>query len=152
MIEEKEKERMEKLNEFESYLLGMKQYNQEIDDLVDESQSREELERQVMDNNYMREKIEERRMNESMQSDRSSKPVKAIAFPKATKPNLTGSGPVKPVVQPNARDFYKPPIGASSSDKVAIRNEEPENIDSIEMRIAKQLEAFHKFKNEALKE
>lgn len=133
-IKDKEKERYEKLNEFENYLLQVKQYDPEIESLVDADQSREELERQVMDNNYMREKIEEHRMNESMQSDRSNKPVKAIAFDTKSKPNL-----------------YKPPIPKITSEK-SQEPAEPENIDSIEARIAKQLEEFHKFKNLALEE
>lgn len=112
----------------------MKQYDPEIESLVDANQSREELERQVMDNNYMREKIEEHRMNESMRSDRSNQPVKAIAFNSKSKPNL-----------------YKPPIPKIASEQPKEANE-PENIDSIEARIAKQLEEFHKFKNQALEE
>lgn len=130
---EKEQERNEKLNEFENYLSNVQKFNPEIDDLVDDSQSREELERQVLDNNYLKDRIEERRMNDSMYSDRSGKPVKALALPSTSKPNL-----------------YKP----SMSKNGAIRpvQNEPENIESIEARIARQLEEFHKFKNQALME
>lgn len=110
----------------------MKQYDPEIESLVDENQSREELERQVMDNNYMREKMEEQRMNESFRSDRSNGPVKAIAFQPSSKPSL-----------------YKPPLTKAISDKP---HEEPENIESIEERIKRQLEEFHRFKNMALED
>lgn len=124
---------MEKLNEFENYLSSIKHFNPEIDDLVDESQSREELERQVMDNNYMKGKIEEHRMNESFQSDRSNKPVKALALPSSSKPML-----------------YKPPVPITSDVKPQVQENESENLDEIRSRVTKRLEDFHKFKQLAL--
>ena len=124
---------MEKLNEFENYLSSIKQFNPEIDDLVDDSQSREELERQVMDNNYVKDRIEEHRMNESFQSDRSNKPVKALALPSSSKPNL-----------------YKPPVPVANNVKPQVKEGESDNLDLIRSRVTKQLEEFHKIKQLAL--
>ena len=126
----------------------MKQFGQfgnDLDQLVDESQSREELEKQVMDNNYVQEKIEEHRMNSSFHSERSNQPIKAIAYGNTSKPN-----------------FYKPPMPHSNNKSVVLSQEEeevkltpekedqPESIEDIRARIAKQLEGFHNQKQLAL--
>ena len=130
-LEDENNERLKRLNEFENMLLGMKVYKQEVDSLVDVDESREELERQVMDNNYMREKIEERRMNESINSDSSNKPIKAIGY----------IPPSKPI-------SYKPKMTKLSSDSkpqqiVEVKEEREETFQE---RIARQIEAFHKTK------
>jgi hypothetical protein len=153
------KDRAKQLNDFNSYLESVKQFGgDEVDSLVDESQSREELERQVLDNNYMKEKIEEHRMNESFHSDRSNKPVKAIAFGNMSKPSL------KPPV-PRAKDYKQKNMPGPDHPIVKSydqRKDSPireldmsdddisENIESIQDRIKKQLEVFHKYKNDAL--
>lgn len=158
-MESDQKERERQLRDFQNYLESVKQFGgDEVDSLVDESQSREELERQVMDNNYMKERIEEHRMNESFHSDRSNKPIKAIAFGSMTKPNL------KPPVS-KAKDYTSKnmagrdnPIITSSDPRESspIREldmsdeDRPENIESIQDRIKRQLEVFHKYKNDAL--
>ena len=139
-------ERENKINEFQNYLENMKHlgsFGNDLDQLVDENQSREELEKQVMDNNYMKDKIEEHRMNSSFHSEGSNGPVKAISFGNSTKPNL-----------------YKPPMRKSSQNKAKHTVEEEnlnsendvENIEDIQARIAKQLEGFHKQKQLALED
>lgn len=158
-MESDQKERERQLRDFQNYLESVKQFGgDEVDSLVDDSQSREELERQVMDNNYMKEKIEEHRMNESFHSDRSNKPIKAIAFGSMTKPNLKPPvSKAKDYTRKNMAGAYNPIITSSDPHESSpIREldmsdeDRPENIESIQDRIKRQLEVFHKYKNDAL--
>lgn len=133
-LEDENNERIKRLSEFENMLLGMKSYSQDIDSLIDADDSREELERQVMDNNYMREKIEEKRMNESTYSESSNKPVKSIGY----------IPPPKPII-------YKPNIGKTPADarpqqSVEDRDDQVDREETFQERIARQIEAFHKVK------
>jgi hypothetical protein len=101
MIEEKENEKVQKVNELEHYLKQMEKLDPDIDKLVNNSFSREELERQVLDHDYMRERHEESKMSESMYS--ASSEVES-------KPMSTALQPVK-AVKPS---IYKPPMPGSS--------------------------------------
>ena len=130
-LEVENNERMRRLNEFENMLLGMKSYSQDIDSLIDADESREELERNIMDNNYMRDKIEEKRMNESTYSESSNKPVKSIGY----------IPPPKPI-------NYKPNIvkGQSEVKSQQYTEDKEEREETFQERIARQIEAFHKVK------
>lgn len=148
----------------------MGEFSKDIDSLVDENESREELERQLLDNNYMKEKHEQARMNDSMYSDRSdTSSVKAITFGETSKSNI-----YKPAITYKpVSDGYNEPIKAFSHDSSFDQHEpveellknstllkfetkqnlEPvksETVEGIESSIARQIELFHKIKNECL--
>ena len=140
-----EQEKRAKLDEFEKYLSNMdQQFGRDIDSLVDENDSREELQRQILDNNYMKEKLDEKRMNESIYSERSDTSMKAITYNNSSRSNI-----YKPPMP------YKPLSESKNEPIKAIhasppREEQPDTVESIESKIAKQIELFHKVKNECL--
>lgn len=138
-----EQEKRAKLDEFEKYLSNMdQQFGRDIDSLVDENDSREELQRQILDNNYMKEKLDEKRMNESIYSERSDTSMKAITYNNSSRSNI-----YKPPMP------YKPLSESKNEPIKAIhasppREDQPDTVESIESKIAKQIELFHKVKNE----
>ncbi|CAI2376509.1 unnamed protein product [Moneuplotes crassus] len=147
-IQDALQEREEKVNEFTNYLENMKQFGafgQELDQLVDENQSREELQRQVMDNNYMKDRIEEHRMSSSICSESEVDVHSQISYEDLKDQDRNSAEKPKQIL-------YKPPV-PSKKDKTqepSTEENDGEGIDDIRARIAKQLEGFHKQKQLAL--
>lgn len=152
----------------------MGEYSKEIDSFVDEDESREELERQLHDEDYVKEKIQERRARDSasensvraiMDQDYSDSDSEMRSSYSIYKPPINFQNYVamqKESVQLKGNKSYHTeednnvPVKAikhNANTEFSFKNDqqnEPETFDSIRARIAKQMEIFHKVKNECL--
>lgn len=154
-IKQAMKDREDKINDFSKYLESLKNDGggEEVDQIVDENQSREELERQLMDEEYVKDKISEYRENSSMATESDYDNISQVSYEDLRE---RGNRYVQSIDKNSSEKpkqiLYKPPaLGNKPPQNPHLQeDDEAEGIEDIRARIAKQLEGFHKQKQLAL--